>query len=153
MLYCRDCGKENPDDAKYCANCGHLLTLQPTQGTGLRSLPEIKPENVEEIDDVPDITEVHILPKEEIKLELPKRPEIDSDGTTETTRRILSKYLKCQLPQLLILKRSPNLSLTLWKTRSKLLKKQIQKQTKKMKNHFQQQRERKNSRGWLLLLH
>ena len=84
MLYCRDCGKENPDDAKFCSNCGHLLTPQPTQGTGLRSLPEIKPENVEEIDDVPDITEVHILPKEEIKLELPKRPEIDSDGTTET---------------------------------------------------------------------
>ncbi len=84
MLYCRDCGKENPDDAKYCVNCGHLLTLQPTQGTSLRSLPEIKPENVEEIEDVPDITEVHILPKEEIKLELPERPVVSSDEMSET---------------------------------------------------------------------
>ena len=70
MLYCRDCGKENPDDAKYCCNCGTLLTLQPTQGTGLRSLPEIKPDNVEEIEDVPDLTEINAFPKEEIKLEL-----------------------------------------------------------------------------------
>ncbi len=75
MLYCRDCGKENPDDAKYCCNCGTLLTLQPTQGTGLRSLPEIKPDNVEEIEDVPDLTEINVFPKEEIKLELPEKVE------------------------------------------------------------------------------
>lgn len=86
MLYCRDCGKENPDDAKFCCNCGALLTLQPTQGTGLRSLPEIHPENVEEIEDVPDITGVTMLPKEEIKLELPDKIEAEPVVPLETEK-------------------------------------------------------------------
>jgi len=30
-MYCSKCGKENPDDVKFCNSCGSVLTSTPAQ--------------------------------------------------------------------------------------------------------------------------
>lgn len=35
MPFCTACGRQNPDDARFCAQCGNkLVTLEPTTGDG-----------------------------------------------------------------------------------------------------------------------
>jgi len=38
MPFCTSCGRQNPDDARFCAQCGtRLVTLDPGPGTQVRS--------------------------------------------------------------------------------------------------------------------
>ncbi|WP_435745780.1 FHA domain-containing protein [Nocardioides sp. SYSU DS0663] len=34
MPYCTACGRQNPDDARFCAQCGNRLTTETPTGTG-----------------------------------------------------------------------------------------------------------------------
>jgi pSer/pThr/pTyr-binding forkhead associated (FHA) protein len=34
MPFCTECGKQNPDDAKFCSQCGHRLVTEATEPAG-----------------------------------------------------------------------------------------------------------------------
>ena len=34
-MNCSKCGKENPEDARFCNSCGAAFTIVPTEGPGV----------------------------------------------------------------------------------------------------------------------
>jgi len=42
-MFCRKCGKENPDDAVYCQKCGILLEMEEETRVAGRNVPEYVP--------------------------------------------------------------------------------------------------------------
>ena len=64
MLFCTQCGRENPDDARFCANCGAPLARpgQPvgTEGDrGVETTSTISVSGLEALDAEPDIDTSH----------------------------------------------------------------------------------------------
>src|SRR3954452_3261551 len=63
-LFCTQCGRENPDDAKFCANCGAALARpgQPvgSEGaSGVETTSTISVSGLEALDAGPDIDSSH----------------------------------------------------------------------------------------------
>lgn len=44
-MFCQKCGKENPDEAKYCKHCGHDLKVQETPPDPVKQPLVVKPKN------------------------------------------------------------------------------------------------------------
>jgi hypothetical protein len=64
MLFCTQCGRENPDDAKFCANCGAALARpgQPVGSEGDRGVETtstISVSGLEALDAEPDLDTSH----------------------------------------------------------------------------------------------
>src|SRR3954447_17680813 len=63
-LFCTQCGRENPDDARFCANCGAALARpgQPVGSEGDRGVETtstISVSGLEALDSEPDIDTSH----------------------------------------------------------------------------------------------
>jgi FHA domain-containing protein/zinc ribbon protein len=95
-VYCTQCGHANPDDARFCSNCGTPLTRsvppvmgEPNDSTSTISLGAVEAEAPDAGDELPaDQTGVEALPPNTALLVVKRGPNagsrflLDSDTTT-----------------------------------------------------------------------
>ena len=81
-MYCPNCGKELPNDARFCGSCGTQITAVPAGGAAVKSVPAPSPAQGPS-----PASAVSTAPSEALKAEKPKKAAKRAEGAAKAAAK------------------------------------------------------------------